>query len=329
MRLPVDGRRSVGRPARCRMAFAPRPPVVLTFLAPADRCNQRCPSCLIDMTGEPVRSFVLSPEDYAAIVTQFVTAGIPLLAVSFQGFEVTLPRSWLYVEATFREAQKHQVRRSFITNGMLLDRHTDQIIELEPARISVSLDGSTPEANDPIRGLPGAFDATVRSIRRFLAAAPQFASAMSIVSTVFSEDNVRSLLQMPPLLASLGIPRWAAGFELGLQDGIERPVQHRDTLKRWIESLSEAADRHRISFHTNDEFGLFSENGANPAPVRAKQLFHPDFIVRVEPTGHVRVGRELLAAFDERTTRRWTPDGPSIIEVIGYEERARRFADSR
>ena len=57
------------------MAYA-QPPVVLTFLAPAERCNQRCPACYItEVVQEPVTRSQLQPADYARFVEEFVEAG--------------------------------------------------------------------------------------------------------------------------------------------------------------------------------------------------------------------------------------------------------------
>ena len=48
---------------------------------------------------------------------------------------------------------------------MLLHKHVDRVVRLDPQRIGVSLDGATAEVNGRIRGLPGAFEATVASVR--------------------------------------------------------------------------------------------------------------------------------------------------------------------
>ena len=209
-----------------------RPPVEMTFLAPADRCNQSCPACAItEVVGEPVQRFELSPQHYSRFVECFVEAEIPILTVSFQGYEVTLPRSWPYVEAVFRVAQKHGLRRFFVTNGMLLHKWTDRILDLDVGRINVSLDGATSEVNDPIRGLPGAFEATLQSMRTFLSRAPRYRSRLVVGSIVHDETNFRSLFGMPALLRSLGLSRWVLGFGLARIEGRVHPVTDPATLR--------------------------------------------------------------------------------------------------
>ena len=78
-------------------------PVTLTFIAPARNCNQNCPGCAIALRDEPVHEFDLTPEDYVKFASDIYDAGIPIQAISFQGYEVTLPRSWPYLEAVFRK----------------------------------------------------------------------------------------------------------------------------------------------------------------------------------------------------------------------------------
>ena len=303
-----------------------KPSVVLTFLAPADRCNQHCPKCILDIVDEPVRDFDLQPADYARFVEDFVKRDIPIRSISFQGYEVTLPSAWRYVEPVFFIAKRYGLRKGFITNGMLLHRWTDRIVALEPHRISVSLDGSSPAVNDPIRGLEGAFDATVTSIRRFLAKAPQFQPNMAVASCLYHEENYRSLLAMPRLLEDLGISRWTLGFELEVAEGRERPAHSRERLLRWSQGLQEAARARGIRVHLNDEMGFFKNDPeASNAFHSLKHVHNAPFLYRVMPTGHVRVGSEILDRWDSSKARRWNPATDSAVDVVGYWNAARKW----
>ena len=149
---PPSRRRAIGVSAS---KAASLPPVVLSFLAPAVRCNQRCPACILDQIGEPVSEVGLAPADYGLFVEQFVEAKVPIRSVTFQGYEVTLPASWPYLEVAFAVAREHEVARDFITNGMLLHKWTDRVEALDPQRISVSLDGSDPQTTTRSAGSEG------------------------------------------------------------------------------------------------------------------------------------------------------------------------------
>ena len=296
--------------------------MVLTFIAPAERCNQRCPACYIHRLGEPASSFALRPQDFASILEELLADGVPIFGVGFQGYEVTLPKSWPYVVAVFSLAQRHRLRRTFITNGMLLDRHVDSLQQLDPHRIAVSLDAADPHINDRRRGLEGAFLATTRSVRRTLDAVPELAPRLSIASTLYDDENFRSLLGMPSLLRRFGIERWVIGVEADFAEGGHRPVPARTTILRWVAELRSAALAEGIRFHFNDEFGLLGSSKPGEEGIEGtKSLFDPDAIVRVDPAGYLRVGRELLAKWVPDERRRWCPGGRRAAEVIDYRER--------
>ena len=293
-----------------------QPPIALTFLAPADRCNQRCPRCyLTEVVHEPVHETTLGPLDFAHLVHELVGEDMAILSVAFQGYEVTLPRSWPYVEATFAAAAEHGLRRSFITNGMLLHKVADRVDALDPARISVSLDGADATVNDRLRGLEGAFEATLRSLRVFLKKAPRFQERLVIASCLYDEDNFRSLLALPLLARELGLQRWALSLELREQDGRARPCAAPSTVTRWIRELSQAAAAHGVECHVNDEFGFFE--GLDPTlPIH--RVFNANFLYRVEPSGHIRVGHEILDVWDPASARPWHPGVDRAIDVVEY-----------
>ena len=167
-------------------------------------------------------------DDYARFVECFVEAGIDVRAITFQGYEVTLPASWPYLEATFTVGQRFGLRRSFITNGMLLHKWTNRIVSLAPHRITVSIDGSSSEVNDPIRGIRGAFRATTMSVRRMLGSAPKLGPRLAIASTLFGEENYASLLGVPVLARELGVTRWMVSAAATYEDGKHRIVGEPD-----------------------------------------------------------------------------------------------------
>ena len=301
-----------------------KPPVILTFLAPADRCNQRCPRCLIDLVGEPVTSFDLSPTDYASTVAQLAEAGVPVLSISFQGHEVTLPKSWPYVEAVFAEAERYGIPTGFVTNGMLLHKWTRRIQMLDPERITVSLDGPDAATNDPIRGLPGAFEATVSSVRRFLAEAPEMRDSLAIASTVHLAKNSKALLRMPTVLSNLGVTRWVLGVELEVRGGRKRMVDDSSALERALGLLLDAGKGAGLKVHVSDEFGRLPERDRHSS-MDYRTLYSSDFLIRVEPAGYVLVGDEIRTAFDRSQARRFHPKRDHFVDVIGYEARAANF----
>ena len=299
------------------------PPVILAALAPAPSCNQRCPQCLIDLLREPARQFGLRPADYARFVEQFIEARIPIVSATFQGFEVTLSRSFPYVEAMFSAAHGHGIWRGFVTNGMLLAKRTSQIVALDVDGISVSLDGASPEVNDPIRGLKGAFDRALAGLGGFLDGAPHFVERIEFASTVYDETNARSLVGMPKLLKRFGIRSWSISCALEVQDGTAQKALR---LREWIPDLLDAADAEGIHAYTSDEFGFFEED--ERSILRARNVFNPDFMYRLDPVGYVRSGKGVLDVWDPRTAARWDPRTDNAVDTVGYWGKAAPFLEA-
>ena len=295
------------------------PPAILTFLAPADRCNQHCPACILDRVGEPVREFALSPNDYARFIEQFAEAGVPVLAAGFQGYEVTLPRSWPYVEAAFREAQSRGIPRDFVTNGMLLHKWIDRIVELSPRRISVSLDGSDDATNDSLRGLRGALALARSSIERCLMEVPGLEEVLAVVSTLFPGRNQASLQRMPRLLREIGIRRWSVGWELDIRDTALGPTGTKEQLRSDLLKLQNAAVDAEIRFHVSDDFGYFGDDERKH--LRIRRPFDPELLIRVDPLGGVRRGKEIESAWNAEPVPRWNPRMDDAVEVSGYWSR--------
>ena len=295
------------------------PPAILTFLAPAEHCNQHCPACILDRVGEPVSEFVLTPRDYALFLIQFAEARIPLLAVSFQGYEVTLPKSWPFVEAVFREARRRDIPRDFVTNGMLLHKWIDRIVDLAPRRISISLDGSDAETNDALRGLAGAFRATCSSLERCFQLEPELRSAVAVVSTLFPGRNLTSLTRMPRVLRELGITRWSVGWELEVGASGLVATHAKGRIAAELLVLQQAAADAEIDFHVSDDFGYFNQRDRER--LRARRPFDPELLIRLDPLGYVRRGKQIASVWDALCAPRWDPARDDAVTTSGYWSR--------
>lgn len=296
-----------------------RAPVILTFLAPAKRCNQNCINCYItEIRNEPVHSFRLSPSDYALFLQHFIEAEIPVKLVSFQGYEVTLPKSWAYLQEVFSLALKYDIRRSFITNGMLLHKHIDSILKLEPSRISVSLDGGDPDTNDEIRGLNGAFRLTLKSIDKFLTGAPEFRNRLAVASTLYSEKNFRSLLKLPLLLRAFGISKWSLTMELTKdKNGHIYPRHDKDVLLRWFNSLVNEGINRGINVFVSDEHGFFKHMKKDYDDFRIYGIYDLNYLYRIDPTGRVYKGPDVMKEISNRDTL-WNPNEISAPNFVAY-----------
>ena len=286
---------------------------VLTFLAPAVRCNQRCPKCFISQVRqERATSFDLTPQDYVKFVDDFLASGNDVISLAFQGYEVTLPQSWPYLEAVFDLGKSRNIRRSFITNGMLLHKYAGRIIDLDPARISISLDGADAAGNDRHRGVNGAFDTTLSSIRKFLQDAPGFDERLAIVSVLYGRDNFDSLLQMPKLVRDLGLRKWGVAVEVesDADGGLRYAAAAFEDLVDLVCRLKQEAADVGIKFFVTDELQRFDAEHAWKLGIA--RLPRSMELVRLLPSGHVYTGLSALAERADPNDAAWRPSTSAI-----------------
>lgn len=88
------------------------------------------------------------------------------------------------------------------TNGYLLHDFLEKVTPAELDCISFSLDGPSPEVNDPVRG-DGVFAVCTANLRRAVAVGFN----VSLIYTV-SRRNIGELYRMPPLLAEWGVKKF-------------------------------------------------------------------------------------------------------------------------
>ncbi|MDH4321542.1 MAG: radical SAM protein, partial [Desulfobulbaceae bacterium] len=119
--------------------------------------------------------------------------------VIFLGGEPTLHPDLAHGIKTARRLGYHSV--TVDTNGFL---HHDLLAKITPdeAVLSFSLDGPTPEINDPIRG-----DGVFATCSENLQTAARLGFKISVIYTV-SRLNIAHLHRMPQLLADWGVNRF-------------------------------------------------------------------------------------------------------------------------
>ncbi len=300
-------------------------PYVFTMLAPATSCNQRCPRCyLTEIRREPVESFALKPHHFSQAVDELMNSGANVLTVCFQGYEVTLPQSWPYVEAVFSHSGASDTRRCFITNGMRLHALIDQIIHVDPTRIAVSLDGADSATNDRHRGVEGAWERTLKSMDLFIRAEPSMQERLMVASVLYEESNFASLLRMPALMADRGITSWCLGLEVAGGDAGEiRLAEDPDKLIDQLSMLDHAAQESGISFFVGDEFSLIEMYDIDRSFI--KRLPNSVEFLRLLPSGHLYCGKEAMRHSARPNDPCWRPDDENFVTFL---ERCLQFEQS-
>lgn len=161
----------------------------LAILYVTDRCNSRCITCdywQYGQTNLPVAQARRLAPELRALGTQVVL---------LSGGEPLVHPHWAEVAAALREAG---LRLWLLTAGLSLARHADRVSQL-CERVTVSLDGATPETYRAIRGVDG-FEAVCNGIR----AATARGLPVTVRCTV-QRGNYRELAQMVRLAGELGV----------------------------------------------------------------------------------------------------------------------------
>jgi Fe-coproporphyrin III synthase len=197
------------------------------------RCNLSCRHCYINPGQHGDRT--LPFETISSWLTAFVVPGRPANLILLGG-EPTLHPDLAAIVAEARRLGYASV--TIDTNGYLFHDIIEKVTPEDVDFFSFSLDGPTPDINDPIRG-KGSFAACTAGIR----AAKKKGFHTSLIYTV-SAENITALDQMPPLLADLGIDRFFIQV-IGMRGKSAAPGKKQLQVNReaWLSLIPEVAGR--------------------------------------------------------------------------------------
>jgi MoaA/NifB/PqqE/SkfB family radical SAM enzyme len=181
-------------PAARTVGFQPRERNVFFHILTA--CNLACRHCYINPAQHGTAA--VSPETMEEWLRLFYDPGRETNLI-FLGGEPTLHPG---LAAAIKKAGRLGYRSVTVDSNGFLFHDLLHKISPEEAVISFSLDGPTPEVNDPIRG-QGVFAVCTANIRKAVA----MGFAVSLIYTV-SRLNIEHLAGMPALLAALGVKRF-------------------------------------------------------------------------------------------------------------------------
>ena len=278
--------------------------LALTFIVPALKCNLSCSFCVIDQRKEAL-SHTLSENQYVYFLEDMI-ANQPVSAVAIQGHEPLLPESWPYTRALMEVAKKHQLPRSFITNGICLEERIDDIIALDPTGISVSIDSADDKTHDNLRGKEGALSKTVNGLKALVAKNPDFAEKITIASVLF--PNRRHYLhEMPQLLSEIGLSHWSISpyVRIGKDElgGHTQPWKQIVTEMKYLGKLAEA---HDINLMLDDELQTLPLDKIEFDRIVIRSLERPDGLIRLNPNGACSIGTQILQEVGEHNAV-WEP----------------------
>jgi len=182
-------------------------------------CNLKCKHCY--MEGSPARTERLSFKNVVSALEDFKKKGGRY--VTFAGGEPLLYSELLPL---LEHVQKLGLKGSLVTNGLLLDQNWCEAIAAYDFSISISLDGSTQETNDSIRGK--GFSKVVAAIRL---AVSHFGSGRVTMSFTPVGSNFHEISSYIDLAISLGVKR----LNISIFEEVGRAVANPEFLKFPVE----------------------------------------------------------------------------------------------
>jgi MoaA/NifB/PqqE/SkfB family radical SAM enzyme len=282
----------------------------LTFIVPAvTGCNLKCPFCVVRQREE-IADADLRPEDFARFIREAAERA-PIFALAIQGYEPLLTSSLSHTQAILATGRFLGVPTTLVTNGVNLINAIDLLKTLSLDKIAVSLDAASAHIHDRIRGVTGAWAASVEGIRRAREMlAPR---TRLVVSSVLLPSRRHYLEAMPSLLRDIGIDRWIINplLQVGRAEA-GGPVADRADLFRDVLVLQKLADRAGVRMTVDDEFNHLDHGAACAAEPFLRALDVRTLPPRVEifrltPSGQCSVGDDILRRVSPDTPR-WRPE---------------------
>jgi len=126
-------------------------------------CNAKCQTC--DCWRENADPRTLTTAEGKDLIGQLAQAGV--MHLCFTGGEPLLRKDTFELIAC---AHEHELSTSMFTNALLLnERRAKELISAGLGAVYISLDGSTPELNDSLRGIHGYFELACSAIENLKA----------------------------------------------------------------------------------------------------------------------------------------------------------------
>jgi heme b synthase len=174
------------------------PPLRLIAWEVTRSCNLACKHCRAEAHTEPYPG-ELDTQEAKALIDQFRKAGNPILI--FTGGE-PLMRGDIFELVEY--ADSLGLRCVMAPNGTLITaENARQMKESGIQRCSISIDGPDAASHDAFRGVPGAFEASMRGIRHLKDAGIEFQ-----INTTVTRNNMGNFKDIFHLAEDLGAVAW-------------------------------------------------------------------------------------------------------------------------
>ncbi len=173
------------------------------YLTITRECNLRCRQCYFWTYKDPEDK--LNINEFKNIIDQFCEIN-PSPVVVINGGEPTIHRDEFFEISQYLRSKT--ITSTCVTNGYAFDDYmVENMIDVGPRYITVSLDSHIREIHNFLRGTSDAFDSTVDTIKRLIKmrnSKKDFISEIT-VSTIIFDENVEYLPDYIEFVRGLGV----------------------------------------------------------------------------------------------------------------------------
>ncbi len=149
------------------------------------RCNLKCIHC--GSSAGRARPNELSTDEAIQLCKDL--KDLDAQEICLMGGEPFLRKDWYIIAKQVRDLK---MKLLFISNGYNINKDIiSKLVKLEPHSVSTSLDGSTPETHDHIRGVNGSFDKVMEYI--------SLSKEADLPTTVITTVNKLNFKELPEL----------------------------------------------------------------------------------------------------------------------------------
>jgi len=178
-------------------------------------CNLRCPHCYVVPQNSREE---LSSGEITSILDILKEKGT--LYVIFSGGEILTREDFFDIA---RYTRKKGFAMRFLTNGTLInERVADQIKDLDPLSVEISLYGSRPEVHDRITACPGSFEKSVKALGLL-----RERSIRTVVKSLLMKGNAPEFQRMKKLAQEIGSQFLYDTVIIPRMDGSMEPCNNR------------------------------------------------------------------------------------------------------
>ena len=207
----------------------------LVFWELTKKCNLNCIHCRAESENSQYEG-ELSLDEIKSVINNISASYSPIMVLT--GGE-PLYRTDIFQIASY--AAEKGLKTALASNGTLIDLSiAEKIRDAYIRRVSISLDGSTPETHDGFRGIPGSFDMALRGIDFLKEAGVEFQ-----INTTISRRNVHEIEDIMKLAERIGAKALHIFMLVPVGCGVEIAESEMISKEKYEEVLNWFYDRSR------------------------------------------------------------------------------------